>query len=158
MTQTSTIPPAADTEIVSTRVFATSREDLFDAFSDPRQLAQWWGPQGFTNTIETFDFHPGGDWILTMHAPSGTDYPNESRFVEIVRPERIVFEHLRPVHWYEMTMLLTEEEAGTRLTWRMRFETADEVMQIGRFITAANQENFDRLESLLRISAVSSDS
>lgn len=152
------IPPAMDTEIVSTRVFDATAEDIFDSFADPRQLAQWWGPQGFTNTFETFDFRPGGDWVFTMHAPGGTDYPNESRFVEIIRPERIVFEHLRPMHWYEMTILISPDETGTRLTWRMRFETAEEVMQIGRFITTANQENFDRLEALLRIPAGAFDS
>ncbi len=156
MIQTCIIPPAMDTEIVSTRVFAASDEDIFDAFADPRQLAQWWGPQGFTSTFETFDFRPGGDWVFTMHAPSGTDYPNESRFIEIVRPGRIVFEHLRPMHWYEMTILINPEEKAARLTWRMRFESADEVMKIGRFITAANQENFDRLEALLRIPASAS--
>lgn len=153
ITPESLIPPALDTEIVSTRLFAAPREKLFDAFSDPRLLAQWWGPKGFTNTFDTFDFRPGGDWMFTMHAPDGADYPNESRFVEIVRPERIIFEHLRPMHWYHMTMLLTEEKDGTRLTWRMRFETPEEVMKIGRFVTTANQENFDRLEDVLRISA-----
>ncbi len=151
MTQSSTIPPAADTEIVCTRAFPVAREDLFEAFCDPRQLAQWWGPKGFTNTIETFDLVPGGDWLYTMHAPNGTDFLNESRFIEIARPERIVFEHLLPVHWFEMTMLFTEEGAGSRLTWRMRFETAAEVLEIGRFITTANQENFDRLAAHLSL-------
>lgn len=147
------IPPAMETEIVSTRVFAATRDALFDAMSDPGLLARWWGPKGFTNTFHTFDFRPGGDWIFTMHGPDGADYPNESRFVEIARPERIIFEHMRPMHWYHMTMLLTEEEGGTRVTWRMRFEMAEEVMKIGRFVTSANQENFDRLESVLRTSA-----
>ncbi len=144
------ILPAMDTEIVSTRVLDARPEELFEAFANPRLLAQWWGPKGFTNTFEAFDFRPGGDWVFTMHAPDGADYPNESRFVEMERPGRIVFEHLRPMHWYEMQMLLTPEGAGTRVTWRMRFETAAEVMKIGRLVTAANQENFDRLEALLR--------
>lgn len=157
MNPESIIPPAMNTEIVTTRVFDASQEDLFDAVSDPRQLAQWWGPKGFTNTFESFDFCPGGDWIFTMHAPNGTDYPNESRFTEIARPERIVFEHLRPMHWYEMKMLFTVEKGGTRLTWRMRFESPDEVMKIGRFVTAANQENFDRLEALVSLSSTTAE-
>lgn len=151
-----TIPPALDTEIVSTRVFDARPEDIFGAFADPRLLAQWWGPDGFTNTFQTFDFRPGGDWIFTMHGPDGTNYPNESRFVEIAHPERIVFEHLRPMHWFHLTALLTPEENGTRLTWRMRFEAAEEVMKIGRIVTASNQQNFNRLEAALRVSTDSS--
>lgn len=153
MTTPAAILPATDTEIVSTRVFAASREELFDAFRDPLRLAQWWGPGGFTNCIQTFDFRPGGEWRLIMHAPDGTDHPTEFRFVEMARPERIVFEHLRPMRWHHMTMLFTESPGGTRLTWRMRFETAAEVMKIGRVVTRANQETFDRLEDALRIPA-----
>lgn len=145
------IPPALDTEVVTTREFhGVTCESLFKAFSDPQQLALWWGPQGFTNTQQLFDFRVGGHWHLTMHGPDGKDYANESRFIDIAAPERIVFEHLRPMHWFQMTMLMTPEASGARLTWRMRFETAAEAMKLGRFITQANQENFDRLHAHLQ--------
>ena len=45
---------------------------------------QWWGPNGFTNTFHEFDLRPGGAWRFIMHGPDGTDYPNESVFVEVV--------------------------------------------------------------------------
>lgn len=144
-----TILPAEGNEIVSTRVFDATCEQLFEAFSDPQRLQQWWGPHGFTNTFEVFEFQPGGSWHFTMHAPEGAKYANVSRFLEIEKPARIVLEHLEPVHWFQMTMTLDEEGAGSRLTWRMRFKTEEEVMKIGRFITAANGENFDRLQAHL---------
>jgi uncharacterized protein YndB with AHSA1/START domain len=140
--------PEATYDIISTRVFAATREKLFEAFSDPRQLAQWWGPNGFTNTIEEFDFRPGGAWRLTMRAPNGAEYPNESEFVEVVRPERIVFDHLRPVHRFLMTMTYETEGDSTRLTWRMHPES-DEGEKMRGFLSAANEENFDRLEAHL---------
>lgn len=151
MPQTILIPPAETNEIVSTRVFTATCEQLFAAFSDPRSLQQWWGPKGFTNTFKAFDFRPGGAWSFTMHGPDGAEYHNESRFVEIVRPERIVFDHLEPVHWFQMTMTFTEEDAGSRLTWRMRFQSSEEALKIGRFIAAANAENFDRLQAHLSL-------
>lgn len=141
-------PQASVAEVVSTRLFATSRERLFEAFSDPKQLAKWWGPNGFTNTMEEFDLRPGGAWRLTMRAPNGTEYHNESEFVEVVRPRLIVFDHLRPVHRFLMTMTYDTEGSGTRLTWRMRSET-DEGENMRGFLAAANEENFDRLEAHL---------
>ena len=141
--------PAADTEIVSMRVFQAPRELVYRAFSDPTVLAQWWGPKDFTNTFEQFELKPGGAWRLTMHAPNGTEYPNESEFVEVVPPERIVFVHLRPMHWYQMTMTFDAEGGGTRLTWRMRFDSIEEFNKVKQFIAIANEQNFDRLQTCL---------
>ena len=136
----------ADREIVSTRVFDASRERVFRAFSDPQVLARWWGPDGFTSTFQEFDFRPGGAWRFVMHGPDGADYRNESEFIEVVSPERIVLEHLRPMHRFLVTMTLAEEAGKTRLTWRMEFESAAELDRVRAFIPAANEQNFDRLQ------------
>lgn len=145
---------APENEIVSTRVFSAPPPAVFGAFADPKLLAQWWGPQGFRNTITEFDFRPGGAWRLVMHAPDGTDYPNESDFVEIDAPHRIVFIHQRPMHRFTTTMTF-EPVAGdqTRLTWLMRFDDRGEVEKLGTFIAAANEQNFDRLAAVLVISS-----
>src|SRR6187399_1848131 len=99
----------ADREIVSTRVVAAPPDDVFAAFADPIRLARWWGPSGFSNTIHELDLRPGGRWRLTMHGPDGTGYENESHFVEVERPRRIVFRHERPMHGFLMTMTFVEE-------------------------------------------------
>jgi uncharacterized protein YndB with AHSA1/START domain len=136
-------------EIVSTRTLAASRERVFRAFSEPAQLARWWGPKGFTNTIHEFDLRAGGMWRLTMHGPGGANYANESRFVEIVPLERVVFQHLEPVHGFRMTMIFAEQAGRTTLTWRMLFDSAEEATKVRRFVVAANEENFDRLAAIL---------
>ena len=94
-TNNTPIENPSDREIVSTRLFAISREKVFNAFADPKQLAQWWGPNDvLLNTIEEFDLRAGGSWRLIMHAPNGTDYHgNQSEFTDVVRPERIVYRH-----------------------------------------------------------------
>jgi uncharacterized protein YndB with AHSA1/START domain len=136
---------AARMEVVSTRTFAHRREALFDAFADPAQLARWWGPNGFTTTIHEFDLRPGGAWRFVMHGPNGSDYENTSEFVEIVRPERIVFDHLRPVHQFRMTMTLEDVDGRTKVTWRMQFEADERNEKLRPFIVSGNEENFDRL-------------
>jgi uncharacterized protein YndB with AHSA1/START domain len=137
-------------EIVSTRSFAHPRESVFNAFADPAQLAQWWGPNGFTNTISRFELRPGGVWRFVMHGPDGAGYENTSEFVEIVRPERIVFDHLMPMHRFRMTMTFEDKHGATNLTWRMQFEPDEQNETLRPLIVHGNEENFDRLAAHLQ--------
>jgi len=141
--------PAPDRTIVSERSLPFAPAEVYAAFADPRQLARWWGPAGFTNEVREFDLRRGGRWRIVMRAAAGMEYPNESEFLEVNPPSRIVFVHLGPMHRYWMTMTFAPEGTGTHLTWHMQFETADEVARIGSFIAKANQENFDRLGAVL---------
>lgn len=136
-------------EIVNTRFFDVSREVLFNAWADPALLAQWWGPQGFTNTFHEFDFKPGGTWKFTMHSPEGADFLNTCIFEEIVKSERIVFKHLLPVHVFHL--IATFENAGskTKLIFRQVFETVEECERIKKFVTEANEQNLDRLQKVV---------
>ncbi len=138
----------ADNEILSSRVLRHARQRVFNAFSDPRQLTRWFGPNGFTSTFETFDFRPGGEWVFVFHGPNGTDYPNRSIFVEVVPFERIVYDHVVPPH-FRATMTLDEDEGGTRFTWLMTFATAQLCETLKGICVPANEENFDRLEAHL---------
>ncbi|TDU70650.1 uncharacterized protein YndB with AHSA1/START domain [Prosthecobacter fusiformis] len=142
--------------IVSTRHFNVGRDRLFEAFSDPAQLIQWWGPKGFTNTFHKFDLRPGGDWLFTMHGPDGKDYDTVKKFTEVIPCQRIVFQHLESVHRFDMTLIFEAEPNGSRFTWHMLFESPAEAEKLRSFITAANEENFDRLEAHLS-SHVSAD-
>jgi uncharacterized protein YndB with AHSA1/START domain len=82
-----------DREIFLSREFAAPRELVWKAMTDPEHIVHWWGPRGFTTTIETMDFRVGGVWKHVMHGPDGTNYPNEKVFKEIVPMEKIVFSH-----------------------------------------------------------------
>lgn len=73
------------------RIFNAPRAVVWEAWTDPRRVAQWWGPRGFTITIEEMDVRTNGVWKSTMHGPDGTDYRNDCVFLEVVRPERIVY-------------------------------------------------------------------
>lgn len=135
--------------IVTGRTFSYPRERVFHAWEDPNEMAQWWGPNGFTNTIQEFDPKPGNTLRYTMRAPSGAEYPNESVVEEFVKPERIVLHHLGPIHEFWMTMLFEEAGGLTKLTWKQTFEMAEHCEKIRNFITEANGQNFDRLEAHL---------
>ena len=142
--------PCETREIVSTRVIDAPREAVFRAFSDPQQLAIWWGPNGFTNTVEKFEFRVNGEWHLTMHGPDGANYPNESVFLEVAEPQRIVYVHLRPMHRFQMSMDFVERGLQTELTWRMMFDTDEECERVRQYVVPANEQNFDRLAAHLK--------
>lgn len=136
-------------EIVSARELDAPRERVFELFSNPVHLVHWWGPNGFTNEFSEFDLRPGGAWRFVMRGPDGAEYQMEKEFVEVVGPERIVLDHLGPMHRFRMTMTYADLAGRTGLTWRMLFEDAEEGTRIEGFIREANDENFDRLEDYL---------
>lgn len=144
-------------EIVTSRLIAAAPSLVFKAYHDASHLAHWWGPQGFTNTIHEFRFHPGGAWRLDMRGPDGSVYPNEWVFEETT-PERIAIRHLEPGHGFLLTMSLDAEDGLTRLTWRVSFETAAQREAVELHMTGCNEENFDRLEAeLARMTAMKAD-
>jgi uncharacterized protein YndB with AHSA1/START domain len=119
----------ADREITVSRVFDAPRELVWEAWTDPRHVVHWWGPNGFTTTIEKMDVRPGGVWKHVMHGPDGTDYPNKSTFTEVVKPERICFLHGGsrkgdPGVQFEATWTFEALGDKTRLTVHMVFPTA----------------------------------
>ncbi len=130
--------------------FRTSRElhappeAVFEAIRDPVRLARWWGPKGFTNTFETFEFSPGGSWVFTMHGPDGTDYPNRSEFLEIVPHALVKLRHVVPPH-FELTLALTPCPGGTRVDWTQAFEDPAVAARVRAIVEPANEENLDRL-------------
>jgi uncharacterized protein YndB with AHSA1/START domain len=113
----------SDREIITTRVFDAPRELVFAAWTDPKHVAEWWGPKGFTNTIYEMDVRPGGVWRFVMHGPDGVDYQNEIIFVEVVKPERLVYDHVSGPKFH-MTVTFDEQGGKTKITMRMRFDTA----------------------------------
>jgi uncharacterized protein YndB with AHSA1/START domain len=129
------------------RVLPHSRDVVFSAFARPELLAQWWGPDGFTNTFETFEFETGGRWKFVMHGPNNSHHPNESVFTEIA-PQKLVIDHISPPR-YRLAITLAEEEGNTAITWTQDFEDAAVADRIRHIVEPANEQNLDRLAALL---------
>ena len=135
------------TAVLSTeRMLAVFPREVFDAFKHPDRLAQWWGPSGFRNTFEEFEFAPGGRWNFVMHGPDGTNYPNQSIFREITPSTRIVIEHVSQPRF---TLTLTAYGDKTKLDWAQEFESPEVAERLRAICEPANEQNLDRLESLL---------
>lgn len=117
-----------DREIVLTRILDAPRDLVWQAITNPRNVVNWWGPTGFSITIEEMNVRPGGLWKHTMHGPDGTDYPGEAVFKEVVKPERLSFTHTggkkgEPSANFESTWTFEPHGEKTKLTLRMVFES-----------------------------------
>ena len=129
--------PFTEREIASVRLVSASRERVFAAWTDPAQLARWWGPRGFTNTIHAFELKQEGVWDFTMHGPNNTDFHNTCIFKRIEPPGYLEFDHLKEMHFYQAMITFVEVPGGTRIEWTMRFDTVEELAPILALIESA---------------------
>ncbi|MFD2614271.1 SRPBCC family protein [Paenibacillus gansuensis] len=144
-----------DREIVINRTLNAPRELVWEAWTRPEHLNHWWGPEGFTITLQEFELKTGGVWKYVMHGPDGVDYPNHNVFIEVRQPERLVYsagdgDEDSPGQ-FQTTVTFAEEGVKTLVNMRMLFKTAEErnyvVKEYGA-IEGGNQ-TLDRLEKLL---------
>lgn len=146
---------SADREMVIERVIHAPRELVFRAFTEPEHIKHWWGPNGFTNTIHEMEVRPGGVWRFIMHGPDGTDYPNKIVYVEVLPPERLVYEHSGdrgdgPVH-FRSTVTLEAIDGKTKVTLRVLFPTADEFRRAMDFgAVEGGQQTLARLDEYVK--------
>jgi len=109
-------------ELNLTRILNAPRALVFKAWTDPKHVAQWWGPGGFTNPVCEVDARPGGEMRIHMRAPDGTIYPMTAIFKEIIEPERIVFQTAaldangKPMFEVLTTVTLADQSGKTKLT------------------------------------------
>ena len=139
------------------RVFQTARRlpfersRVFAAFADPSLLAQWWGPEGFTNAFEVFEFRPQGRWVFDMRGPDGARHPNESVFLE-TSSDRVVIRHVcAPL--FTLTVSLSDSGGQTEVSWCQVFDDPAVADHVRHIVEPANEQNLDRLHRCLAMGA-----
>lgn len=122
-------PDISDREIHTSRMYNASRERVFDVWTDPAHISNWWGPKGFSTTTESMDLRPGGEWLFVMHGPDGRDYQNRVVYREVVRPERLAYRHTGvgdddPVK-FEVTVDFIARGDCTEVKFQLVFDTRE---------------------------------
>jgi len=144
-------------EILVTREFDAPRELVFKAFTDPKLIAQWWGPRHFSTEVDEMDVRPGGRWRFVNRDAEGNEYAFHGVYHEILAPERVIdtfeFEGLPETgHVTLETMKLEELPSGrTRLNVQSVFQSVadrDGMLQSG--MEGGISDTYDRLEELLK--------
>jgi uncharacterized protein YndB with AHSA1/START domain len=142
-----------DREINITRLIAAPRDLVFKAFSDPKGLAVWWGPNGFTTTTRTLQFRVGGVWDYTMHGPDGTDYPNYVSYTSIEPGSRIAYDHGTDAGnpaMFKAAIDFRDEAGGTRVNLKLTLNDATERPRyVGFGAVEGGYQNLERLDAWL---------
>lgn len=130
------------------RKITASAAVIFHAFEDPSLLAKWWGPAGFSNTFNAFEFKPQGKWSFVMHGPDGTNYPNENVFQEIAAPNKVVIRH-DCMPYFTLTVTIEETECGALVHWYQDFDDEAFANSVAHILAPANEQNLDKLQALV---------
>jgi hypothetical protein len=121
---------------------------VFAALQNPVRLARWWGPDGFSNRFQVFEFQPGGRWVFDMVGPDGRVYPNASVFERIEPDRRVVIRHAC-APFFTLTIALEPvvvqgEAHGTRVHWTQVFDDPAVAQAVAPIVAPANEQNLDR--------------
>ena len=132
------------TTFSTSRQYAATTATVFAAIKDPARRAKWWGPDGFSNRFDVFEFQTGGKWIFTMIGPDGTAYPNESVFSSIEADRELVILHTNQPH-FQLKITLEASSNGTLLRWEQAFADAAVAEAVRHIVVPANEQNLNRL-------------
>lgn len=140
-------------EIKITRIYDAPVKLVWDAWVDPKQVAQWWGPRGFTLTTFSKDVRTGGHWNYTMHGPDGVDYRNITQYLEVEKYSRLVYDHganeTQPP-LFRVTVDFTEVKGKTKMEMSMALATPEAAEETRKFIKkAGGNATWDRLAEFL---------
>lgn len=138
---------SADGVCSSSRLFPFTPAQIFAAFANAERLATWWGPDGFSNTFEIFEFKAQGRWKFVMHGPDGKDYPNDCVFLEASQ-QKIIIRHVSPPN-FTLTITLEEADGQTNLDWHQAFDDPRVAASLAHIIVPANEQNLNRLHAVL---------
>jgi uncharacterized protein YndB with AHSA1/START domain len=138
-------------EMRITRTFKAPIELMWEVWTAPEHIMNWWGPKGFTSTISKMEVKEGGEWILTLRRPDGTNYPNRSIFKEIIPFKKIVFEHFNP-HFITTVLFNPSADGGeTQIDWTLLFDTAEmrETVIKAHKADEGQKQNIEKLEKYI---------
>lgn len=141
-------------ELKITRVYDAPIKAVWDAWTDPDQVAKWWGPRGFSITTHSKDLKSGGHWHYTMHGPEGTDYPNKTAYLEVDEYKRLAYDHgandEQPA-LFRVTVIFTESKDNkTHMDMTMTFQSPEVAAHSRKIIKDADgNSTWDRLAEYL---------
>ena len=139
-----------DREIEISRILNAPVDLVWKVWTNAEHIKNWWGPNGFTNTISKMEIKPNGEWNLVMHGPDGTDFKNQSIYKEVIVNKKIVYEHISGPKFIA-TILFEAQGDKTLIKWHMLFETKEEFIQVVKTFKADEglKQNIEKLNAYL---------
>jgi uncharacterized protein YndB with AHSA1/START domain len=138
------------------RTFDAPRALVWKAWTDPKMMAEWFGPRHFTSSVPEYDVRAGGNLRIVMHGPDGNDYPMKGVFREVVPPEKLVFSNIAldndGNHLLEGETTVTLTEQGGKTTLRVQSRAVGRVPMAPQMLAGMNAgwtQSIDKMEELV---------
>jgi len=139
-------------QLIHTRLLNAPRELVWDVWTKPEHIKEWWGPNGFTLTHKSMDVQAGKQWKFIMHG-FGQDFDNKIEYLEVVKPSLLVYKHGDEHALISFTVRISFEEIGdkTFLTMRSVFKSEEVLAELNRKVNAieGGKQTLDKLELYL---------
>ncbi len=139
-------------EVTFSREFDAPRDRLFRAYTDPKQIVQWWGPRVLKTRVEKMEVKRGGTWRFTQTDPKGKEYGFSGVYHSVKAPEEITwtFEY-EPMPGHVSLQTATFEERGGRTLVKTHviYQSVEERDAILKPMREGEAESMDRLAELL---------
>jgi uncharacterized protein YndB with AHSA1/START domain len=140
--------------LIHTRILDAPRDLVWEVWTTPEHIKEWWGPNGFSLTTKSMNVEPGKIWDSIMHG-WGQDFDNKIEYVEVKKPSLLSYRHFGESEDYNFTVsiLFAEVEEKTLLTMKSIFKSKAIIEELNRRVNAieGGKQTLNRLENYLKI-------
>ena len=143
-----------DNVLIHTRLLDAPRELVWEVWTNPAHIKEWWGPDGFSLTTKTMNVEQGKTWEFIMHG-WGKDWDNKVEYTEVIKPSLISYKHSGAGADYNFSVTITfeEVEGKTLLTMKSVFKSKEIIDELNRKVNAieGGKQTLNRLENYLKM-------
>ena len=140
--------------LIHTRILDAPRDLVWEVWTTPEHIKEWWGPNGFSLTTKSMNVEPGKTWDSIMHG-WGKDFVSKVEYVEVKKPSFLSYNHFGESEDYNFTVsvLFAEVEGKTLLTMKSVFKSKAIIEELNRKVNAieGGKQTLNRLENYIKI-------
>lgn len=140
-------------QLIYTRLLNAPRDLVWEVWTQPEHIREWWGPDGFTVTNKSMDVKVGKEWDFIMHG-FGQNFDNRVKYLEVKKPSLLTYRHGDGKGTLSFTVYITFDETGgkTLLTMRSVFESEAVIAELNRKVNAIESGNqtLNKLEAYIK--------
>ncbi len=146
-------------QLIHTRLLDAPRELVWEVWTNPDHIREWWGPEGFSLTHKKMEVQPGKCWEFIMHG-MGMDYYNKCRYTEVIKPSLLSYTHSGDAEdfYFNVEVHFEDVDGKTLLTMKSTFQSEEIIAELDRKVNAieAGKQTLNKMETYLETLRVGS--
>lgn len=140
-------------KLIHKRLLNAPRDLVWEVWTKPEHIKEWWGPNGFTLTHRSMEVAPGKVWDFVMHG-MGRDFDNKIQYIEVKKPSLLSYKHSggeSEDYNFSVTVTFEEVDGKTLLTMTSTFKSEAIIEELNRKVNAieGGKQTLNRMEKYL---------